>query len=226
MHRHPHRHPFLDGPERLVTVFSRIRGTLVERGDDSIVLDVHGLCYRILLPPCVSEKIMAGESEDVTLEVYAVLNIDGNTGHYTFYGFGNAIEREFFEALISVASIGPRSAARAFSQPMSRIAGAIDRGDHAFLKTLPGIGQQKARDIVAKLQGKVTKFLLIQDAQPAPAAQMPDFADEALAVLLQLEYKRGEAEEMIRATLDASSHVRDAETLLAEIYRRKARADV
>jgi Holliday junction DNA helicase RuvA len=203
-------------------VFSRIRGTLVERTEASVVLDVHGLSYEILLPPCVAEKITARDGEEVALEVYAVLNIDGNTGHYTFYGFANAIEREFFEALISVASIGPRSAARAFSQPMSRIAGAIDRGDHAFLKSLPGIGQQKARDIVAKLQGKVTKFLLIQEAQAPPAVQMPDFADEALAVLLQLEYKRVEAEEMIRATLDASPKIHDAETLLAEIYRRKA----
>jgi holliday junction DNA helicase RuvA len=203
-------------------VFSRIRGTLVERTEASVVLDVHGLLYEIVLPPCVAEKITARDGEEVALEVYAVLNIDGNTGHYTFYGFANAIEREFFEALISVASIGPRSAARAFSQPMSRIAGAIDRGDHGFLKTLPGIGQQKARDIVAKLQGKVTKFLLIQEAQAPAAVQMPDFADEALAVLLQLEYKRVEAEEMIRATLDASPKIHDAETLLAEIYRRKA----
>lgn len=205
-------------------MFSRIRGTLLERGEGSVILDVHGLAYEIFLPPCVEEKIAAREGDEVALEVYAVLNIDGNTGHYTFYGFGNAVEREFFEALISVASIGPRSAARAFSQPMSRIAGAIDRGDHGFLKTLPGIGQQKARDIVAKLQGKVTKFLLIQQAQAPAAPQMPDFGDEALAVLLQLEYKRGEAEEMIRTTLEAAPEIRDAETLLAEIYRRKAMA--
>src|SRR5579872_3121667 len=205
-------------------MFSRIRGTLVERNDSSVVLDVNGLSYEIFLPPCVAEKMTARDGEEVVLEIYSVLNIDGNTAHYTFYGFGNAIEREFFEALISVASIGPRSAARAFSLPMSRIAGGIDRGDHGFLKTLPGIGQQKARDIVAKLQGKVTKFLLIQEAQPATAVQMPDFADEALAVLLQLEYKRGEAEEMIRSTLDASPQIRDAEALLSEIYRRKAQA--
>jgi Holliday junction DNA helicase RuvA len=203
-------------------MFTRIRGTLVERAEGRVVLDVHGLAYEIYLPGCVEEKVTAREGEEVALEIYAVLNIDGNTAHYTFYGFGNAIERAFFEALITVASIGPRSAARAFSQPMSRIAGAIDRGDHAFLKTLPGIGQQKARDIVAKLQGKVTKFLLIQEPQHAPEVQMPDFADEALAVLLQLEYKRAEAEEMIRATLDASPQIHDAETLLAEIYRRKA----
>jgi holliday junction DNA helicase RuvA len=206
-------------------MFCRIRGRLVERTDSGVILDVNGLSYEVLLPPCVDEKITAAGEENVTLEIYSVLNMEGNTGHYTFYGFTNAIEREFFEALISVASIGPRSAARAFSQPMSRIASAIDRGDHGFLKTLPGIGQQKARDIVAKLQGKVAKFLLIQQAPAVTAPQIPDFADEALAVLLQLEYKRPEAEQMIRATLESTPAVADAETLLAEIYRQKARFD-
>ncbi len=211
-------------------MFSRIRGKLAERNESGVVLDVNGLCYDIFLPPCVAEKVTAREGDEIALEVYSVLNIDGNTAHYTFYGFGNAIEREFFEALISVASIGPRSAARAFSQPMSRIAGAIDRGDHGFLKTLPGIGQQKARDIVAKLQGKVAKFLLIREADASNGAvhpqvlEGPAFAEEALAVLLQLEYKRPEAEEMIRSTLDTAPSIKDAETLLAEIYRRKAAA--
>jgi hypothetical protein len=51
---------------------------------------------------------------------------------------------------------------------------------------------------------------------------MPDFADEALAVLLQLEYKRSEAEAMIRETLEGSPKLDGAEALLAEIYRRKA----
>jgi Holliday junction DNA helicase RuvA len=203
-------------------MFSRISGALIERNGESIVVEVHGLGYEVHLAPCVAEKVTAGDGEAVTLEVYSVMNIDGNTAHFTYYGFTNAIEREFFEALISVASIGPRSAARAFSQPMSSIAGAIDRGDHAFLKTLPGIGQQKARDIVAKLQGKVTKFLLIQDATPAEHA-MPDYVDEALAVLLQLEYKKPEAEAMIRQTLDADPNIKDAEALLAAVYRNKAK---
>lgn len=203
-------------------MFSRINGALVERTFDGAIVEAGGLAYEILLPPCVAEKVATVAGEPVALEIYAVLNMDGNSGRFTFYGFTNAIERDFFEALLTVASIGPRSAARAFSQPMSSIAGAIDRGDHAFLKSLPGIGQQKARDIVAKLQGKVTKFLLIQDAPPAPQAPMPDYADEALAVLLQLEYKRGEAEAMVRETLEADADITDAETLLAQIYRRRA----
>lgn len=202
-------------------MFSRIRGKIVERLEDRVALDAGGLAYDIILAPCVSQKVPANVGAELSLEIYSVLNMEGNTGHFTFYGFTNAIEREFFEALISVASIGPRSASRAFSQPMARIAGAIERGDHVFLKTLPGIGQQKARDIVAKLQGKVTKFLLIQEAERV-VPTIPDFADEALAVLLQLEYKRGEAESMIRKTLAGTPAIDDAETLLTEIYRQKA----
>ena len=203
-------------------MFARISGALVERGGETALVETGGLAYEIVLPPCIAEKLPENPGEPVTLEIYSVVNLDGNSGRFTYYGFTNAIEREFFEALLTVASIGPRSAARAFSAPMSTIAGAIDRGDYAFLKSLPGIGQQKARDIVAKLQGKVAKFLLIRDAPPAPRRPIPSFADEALAVLLQLGYRRSEGENMIRRTLDDDPAIDDPERLLAEIYRHKA----
>ena len=204
-------------------MFSRITGSIVERGDASVLLDVGGLAYEIVLPPCVAEKLPATLGERVTLEVHPTFNLDGNSGRFTFFGFTNSVERDFFEALVSVASIGPRTAARAFSLPMGRIARAIDTAAHAFLVKLPGIGQQKARDIVAKLQGKVARFLLIRDADPRASEPIPDFAAEALSVLLQLEYKRGEAEAMIAETLAAVPRIADAETLLAEIYRQKNR---
>ena len=207
----------------LATMFSRISGAIVERGEASVVLDVGGLAYDIVLPPCVAEKIPRSQGERVTLEIHPSFSLDGNSGRFTFFGFTNPIEREFFEALTTVGSIGPKTAARAFSEPMSRIAQAIDAGDHAYLVKLPGIGQQKARDIVAKLQGKVAKFLLIREAPEHAPEPIPDFAEEALAVLLRLEYKRGAAEEMISETLAATPEIRDAETLLSEIYRRKNR---
>jgi Holliday junction DNA helicase RuvA len=205
-------------------VFSRLTGLLFEREGEIVRVDAGGLTYDVVLPPSVAAKVDAAPGAPLALEIYAQLQIDGNSGRYVFFGFTNTVEREFFEALISVASIGPKSAARAFSAPMARIARAIDAGDHAFLKTLPGIGQQKARDIVAKLQGKVGRFLLIQDApaRPEPAA-MPDFAAEALAVLLQLAYRRPEAEAMIAETLAGAPTLRDAEALLAEIYRQRNR---
>jgi holliday junction DNA helicase RuvA len=205
-------------------MFSRITGTIVERTESSVVLDVGGIGYEILLPPCVADKLRDVDASTVSLEIYPTFALEGNSGRFTFFGFTNAIEREFFEALISVASIGPKTAARAFAIPMARIAQAVDAGDHAFLRTLPGIGQQKARDIVAKLQGKVTRFLLIRDADPHPPGAIPDFAEEALAVLLQLEYRRPEAEAMIAQTLERAPQIRDTEALLAEVYRTKNRA--
>ncbi len=204
-------------------MFSRITGSIVARDEAAVLLDVGGLAYEIVLPGCVAEKLPSAPGERVTLEIHPTFNLDGTSGRFTFFGFTNAIEREFFEALLSVASIGPKTAARAFSLPMGRIARAIDAGDYAFLVKLPGIGQQKARDIVAKLQGKVTKFLLIRDAEPRPAETIPGFAEEALLVLLQLAYKRAEAEAMIAETLAASPTIGDAETLLAELYRVKNR---
>jgi Holliday junction DNA helicase RuvA len=204
-------------------MFSRISGAIVERSEATVLLDVGGLAYEVVLPPCVAEKLPVTLGERVTLEIHPTFNLEGNSGRFTFFGFTNTIERDFFEALISVASIGPKTAARAFSLPMARIAKAIDSGDYAFLVKLPGIGQQKARDIVAKLQGKVTRFLLIQDAEPRKVVTIPDFAEEAMLVLLQLEYKRPEAETMISETLAASPHIRDAEALLAEVYRVKNR---
>ena len=203
-------------------MFARISGALIERSGDTAIVETGGLGYEIVLPPCIAQKVPTKAGERVILEIYAVVNLEGNSGRFTYYGFTNGIERDFFEALLTVASIGPRSAARAFSLPMSTIAAAIDRGDYNLLKSLPGIGQQKARDIVAKLQGKVAKFLLIQDA-PAPApASIPDFADEALAVLVQLGYKRAEGEAMIRQTLDREPQLDQAEQVLAEIYRSKS----
>ena len=203
-------------------MFARISGALVERTGDAAIVEAGGLGYEIVLPPCIAQKVPTKAGERVILEIYAVVNLEGNSGRFTYYGFTNAIEREFFEALLTVASIGPRSAARAFSLPMSTIAAAIDRGDYTLLKSLPGIGQQKARDIVAKLQGKVAKFLLIQDAPAPAAASIPDFADEALAVLVQLGYKRTEGEAMIRQTLEREPQLDQAEQVLAEIYRSKS----
>lgn len=203
-------------------MFARITGSLVESNGEAAVIEAAGLGYEIILPPCIAAKVPATPGDRVSLEIYSVVNLEGNSGRFTYYGFTNAIEREFFEALLTVASIGPRSAARAFSLPMSTIASAIDRGDYGLLKSLPGIGQQKARDIVAKLQGKVAKFLLIQDAPPVKQSTIPDFADEALAVLIQLGYKRAEGEAMIRQTLEADPSIDQAERLLAEIYRQKS----
>jgi len=202
-------------------MFSSIHGSVLSVGDQHVVIDVGGLGYEIILPPCIIDPLRRNPPARLHLEIYASLSIEGNSGRFSYFGFYSPIERDFFEAMISVASIGPRSAARAFSKPMSVIARAIDEGDAATLMSLPGIGKQKARDIIAKLQGKVTRFLLIPGSDMLPLTA-PDFAEEAITVLQQLGYKPADAQTLIREVLDDEPTIRDAETLLAQIYRRRS----
>ena len=92
-------------------MFSRVTGTMLERSDQAVLIDVNGLAYEILTPPCVAEKLRDVDPASVTLEIYPSFTLEGNSGRFTFFGFTNAVEREFFEALISVASIGPKTGA-------------------------------------------------------------------------------------------------------------------
>ena len=76
---------------------------------------------------------------------------------------------------------------------MSAIAEAIDRGDHAFLKTLARASDSRRRAISWRsCRGRSRGFCSFGTRRPRRRAPMPDFADEALAVLLQLGYKRSE----------------------------------
>jgi Holliday junction DNA helicase RuvA len=205
--------------------FSRIDGTLRERGERGVLIETGGLCYEIMLPGCVADKIAGvGVGEPVRLEIFSYLQIDGNRGTAVYVGFTNAVEREFFEALLTVGSIGPKTAARAFSRPMAEIARCIDDGDHASLRRLPGIGAQKAKDIIAKLQGKVARFGLIKGEEDGKRrAPRPDFVAEVIDVLLQLQYRRTEADRMAGEALAANGKITNAEDLLTEIYRRQQR---
>lgn len=207
-------------------MFSRIEGVLRELTADSVLVEAAGLCYAILLPGCVREKVSGVKpGENLRLEIFSYMQIDGNRGTATYVGFTNGIEREFFEALLTVASVGPKTAVRAFSRPMAEIARFIDTGDTTSLRRLPGIGEQKAKDIVAKLQGKVARFGLIQGEPEKKAAPPPDYVAEAIDVLLQLQYRRAEAERMAQEAMRANGAVTTAEELLTEIYRRQQKKE-
>ncbi|MDQ6767748.1 MAG: helix-hairpin-helix domain-containing protein [Candidatus Eremiobacteraeota bacterium] len=204
-------------------MFSRIDGILREKTPESALVEAGGLCYEIVLPRCVADKLSSLNAGDpIRLEIFSYLQIDGNRGQAMYVGFTNPIEREFFEALLTVASVGPKTAARAFSLPMAQIARYIDAGDQQSLRGLPGIGNQKAKDIIAKLQGKVARFGLIQgEGQHKESEVTPDFVAEAIEVLLQLQYRRPEADRMAREALANNGKITTAEDLLTEIYRRQ-----
>ena len=205
----------------------KISGKLVDRREDSVVLDVNGICYEVLIPGAVMNSLDAQIKDGVlSLIIYHYLQVEPSRGFPFLIGFLNDIEKEFFEKFITVSGIGPKAAVRALKMPISTIAQAIDTGDVSTLRSLPGIGEQRAREIIAKLQGKIGKFGLIQDGAENTAKsrnRKEDVEQEALDVLLQLQYKNVEARNMIQTVLTRNPDIKTAEDLLNEVYKQKTK---
>ncbi|MBU4342589.1 MAG: Holliday junction DNA helicase RuvA [Candidatus Omnitrophica bacterium] len=205
----------------------KISGKLVDRREDSVVLDVNGICYEVLIPGAVMNSLDAQIKDGVlSLIIYHYLQVEPSRGFPFLIGFLNDIEKEFFEKFITVSGIGPKAAVRALKMPISTIAQAIDTGDVSTLRSLPGIGEQRAREIIAKLQGKIGKFGLIQDGAENTAKSRNGkeaVEQEALDVLLQLQYKNVEARNMIQTALTRNPDIKTAEDLLNEVYKQKTK---
>jgi len=205
----------------------KISGKLVEKREQSLVVNVNGLFYDIIVPVPVINRVedTLDEEGNVNLVIYHYFQLSQSAGLPILIGFINEIERDFFQAFIKVSGIGPKAAVRALNKPISEITLAIDKGDLKYLKTLSGIGLQRAKEIIAKLQGKVAKFGLIQDEMKEVYApvETPDWHVEAIEVLLQLQYKKAEAENMIQKALERSKDISTTEELLNEIYKQKVK---
>ena len=204
-------------------MITEIEGKLKSLSENSIILSVGGIYYEIFVSPNVIKNLKKEPSENtVHLVTYHYLQSDPSRSLPVLIGFNNRIERDFFEKFITVSGIGPKAALKALSVPISQIACAIDASDTAFLKTLPGVGDQRAREIVAKLQGRVGRFALIQDggAEVVPDRK-DDAVQEALSVLHQLQYKRDEAKAMIDRALQNNKNLQTVEEILNEVYRQR-----
>jgi len=206
-------------------MIARLSGKIVEKGNDYLLVEVGGISYEVLLPQAVMQRIEENQDADnqINLVTYYYHQVEPSRNMPVLIGFVNEIERDFFQQFITVSGIGPRAALKALNKPISVIAQAIDEGNVDFLKLLPGIGQQRAKDIVARLQGKVGKFCLIQDSQLSKEGVKKDIVEDALAVLMQLQYKKSEAKMMIDKALKEATHIESSEQLLNEIYKQRQR---
>ncbi|MFH1407130.1 MAG: Holliday junction branch migration protein RuvA [Candidatus Omnitrophota bacterium] len=205
-------------------MISRIEGKIRDKKPSTLLIDVNGLSYEVVVPQMIMKEIDAHIKEDgfISLVTYHYHQVEPSRSTPVLIGFLNEIEKEFFERFITVSGVGPKAAIRALSMPISVIAQAIDSGNLALLKSLPGIGEQRAKEIVAKLQGKVGKFGLIQDKETGqPKPEKENYEQEAMEVLLQLQYKRQEANEMIKKALSQNLAIKTTEELLNEVYRQR-----
>ncbi len=82
---------------------------------------------------------------------------------------------------------------------------------------------QRAKEIVAKLQGKVGKFALIQDScSKEKRASYEDIKNEAIQILLKLQYNPKEAQDMVDKALKRKSGMKTPEEVLNEVYKQRS----
>jgi Holliday junction DNA helicase RuvA len=206
-------------------MISKISGKLLDRGESTVLIDIGGLGYEVFVPPVVAKALEAiPEGDPVSLETIYYLQVEQTRATPVLLGFQNSIQKEFFERLLTVPKMGPKGALSVFARPVSTVASAIETANYTMLQSLPGVGKQKARDMVATLQGKVAKFALMQDSdlekRPSRAGHA-DVTDDALQMLLMLGHKRTEAERMVNEAIAAEPSAPDAETLVRVIYRKQ-----
>jgi Holliday junction DNA helicase RuvA len=205
-------------------MISRISGKIIEKKENSLLIELNGFAYEVLIPHGIM-KYLDNAPVDCQLVTYHYHQADQNKSIPILVGFMNEVEKEFFEKFITVSGIGPKAAVKAIAEPIPEIAKAIDSGDIVYLKSLPGIGAQRAREIIAKLQGKVGKFGLIKGLvkQEETTVVSSDIEQEALAILLQLQYKKNEAEKMVKNAISRNPSIKSSEELLNEVYRQRSK---
>jgi Holliday junction DNA helicase RuvA len=213
-------------------MIATLSGRLRRRLEDRVILDVAGVGYEVFLPPLALRQLEGtpADSGDKAPELSLVIyyHATRDQPRPVLIGFTSDLDKEFFERLITVKDIGPMIAARALAAPVTELAAAIARGDEKYLRALPGIGPQKAKNIVAQLSAKVAKFALAREgaiAEPvAPRAIGPDDAEGLRGLVWevlvrQLGHRPGEASQLITDALRRRPDIATPEALFDEIYR-------
>lgn len=167
-----------------------LQGILREASPLRAVIVAGGVGYGVHVPVRVSGKLPAPGNE-VSLHIRQVFREDASD----LYGFLEESERDFFDLLIKVSGIGPKTGLTLLSRVDPETLGSgIATGDTAMLAKCPGIGKKTAERIVVELRDKITSV----GGQPpgiegtgAPGGNRNE--EEAVAALVTLGFKAPEA---------------------------------
>jgi holliday junction DNA helicase RuvA len=169
-----------------------LRGTLVEKHPNQVILDVGGVGYDVTVPISTYSKL-AGAGSETRLRIYTHVREDT----LALYGFLTRDEKNLFEKLIGVSSVGPTLAIKVLSgMDAIDLQNAIRRGEIEKLIRIPGVGKKTAERIVLELRDKLPAP---EGGDQSPAAPSLSALDEdVLSGLLNLGCARPAAETAIR----------------------------
>jgi Holliday junction DNA helicase RuvA len=197
-------------------MIGKLKGVVDEIGEDHCVIDVHGVGYVAYCPMRTLGALPgAGEAAELFIETYVREDV------IRLYGFGSALEREWFRLLMNnVQGVGAKVALAVLSTlSPADLANAIALRDVAMVSRAPGVGKKVAERIVTELKSKAPAYAgaatgtiglkqeLGEGVAPAPVA-------DAVSALANLGYSRDVAANAIAAALKAAGEGADSAKLI------------
>lgn len=169
-------------------MIARLHGRVLSLSDDSLIVDVGGVGYRVRVPRSVLDEL-DGPGDTITLHTH--LHVRDN--EMTLYGCASEEQLSLFEALLGVSGVGPRSALNIISSVAPEtLREIIARGDAVALARIPGIGRRTAERLVVELRDQL-------GAPGVPSLASLSTGDaEVVAALTGLGYSVAEAQQALR----------------------------
>lgn len=168
-------------------MIAQLTGIVMAKNPSSIVINIGGVGLRIEAP--LSALAEARLEHELTLATHLVVR----ENELSLYGFLTEEERSFFEMLIEVSGVGPKSALAILNLASTEdLTNAIAAGDTTYLTRVSGIGHKSAAKIVLELKEKLSEH-----ASEGGVLNLKEESD-TLEALTSLGYSRKEAREALR----------------------------
>jgi Holliday junction DNA helicase RuvA len=176
-----------------------LRGILLQKNPQELLLDVSGVGYRVLVP--VSTFCRLG---DQGTQAQLLIHTHVREDQLLLYGFSTPAEIELFEKLIGVGGVGPKVALGVLSGiETDDLVNAIRANDIARLTRVPGVGRKTAERLVLELKDKLAHF---RTEAAEPRIESPKRSD-LLSALANLGYSPAEAERAATESIKAHPDV-------------------
>ncbi|HEY7459870.1 MAG TPA: Holliday junction branch migration protein RuvA [Xanthobacteraceae bacterium] len=186
-------------------MIGKLRGVIDAYGEDTVLLDVHGVGY---LVHCSARTLQAlppaGEAATLAIETWV------REDQIRLYGFATDLEREWFKLLTEVQGVGAKVALAVLSTlKIAEIANAIALGDKATVARTPGVGTKLAQRIVTELKDKAPQFASVDPAVVRLSGEVaekraPQPVADAVSALVNLGYGEIQASAAIAAAVRAA----------------------
>jgi len=202
-------------------MIAALRGTLIQRRDDDLVIDTGGVGYQVTATSAVLASV-----GDIGSEVQLVVHTDVKETSISLFGFGSQLEKEVFLMLRKVKGVGSRLAlAIVSSVGAEELLVSIGQSDVSALKKVSGVGKKTAERVIVELRESVTA--LVEDrgisvsasaAKSPVTSQMGGAGDDAVLALQRLGFSKERATSAVERSLtrELSEPTRDAGELVKE----------